>query len=311
MMPDPASFRFGLLFMLCVSYGTARAQSMDLMGKVVLHNGITETGRSVPVVGASLRAPQAKSAISDREGRFTLRFMEVQAGSQVAVTVSATDLVPLDPDALRRLTLGLHEVRVVMADPERLADAQLEYHNVAVCELERRHREELDRLRNTQRTLTERLVEFERAGHRRVDDLSEAMQVLEIERAAALQQIADLASRFARVDLDVASERYRQALTAFRVGRISETMALLDTAALAGELRLAVADRERGERLVSAADKAIRDVLDAYELRADMLQTTLRYADALVALERATGICEEQPEVCELQRRVRQAAERA
>lgn len=308
----PASFRYGLLFLFCLSCGTGRAQGLDLMGVVVLHNGLAETGRVVPVVGASLRAPQARATTSDREGRFTMQFKEVPPGAQVQVTVNATGLIPLDPDALRRITVGAQaSVRVVMTSPERLTAAQLEYHGVAVGELERRHQQELDRLRDAQRSLADRLSEFERSGHQHAEDLSEAMQVLEIEREAALEQIMDLASRFARVDLDVASERYRRALTAFRSGRISETMALLDTAVLDGELRIAVTDRERGERLVAAADKAIRDVLDAYELRVDMLQTTLRYADALTALERITMICEEQTEQCDLERRIHLASERA
>jgi tetratricopeptide (TPR) repeat protein len=98
------------------------------------------------------------------------------------------------------------------------------------------------------------------------------------------------------VDLDEASQRYRDAYALVGSGRFEEAVALLDHDLLDKELGSAIASKQRGSALIAEANAEIARLVDSYSLKAQILETSMRFRDALRAMDERQRIMDEQPD---------------
>ena len=268
--PGPKRGLFSVILVLAIS--RLVAQSIPLTGTVAIQNSQYETGKRQYVKGASIRASFAKATITDKQGQFALEFAGVKAGTPVRLSVSHTSLTVVNRREMDQVIVGRKDpLEVVMADPDKLADAQMRFYNIATTSISKSYTVRMDSLRSEQRTLKERLAALEAEFGTKVAGMNEAIELLTKQRDQALSKAHELANEFATVDLDGASTLYIQAYQLFERGEIDSVLIVLNEERLQEEYKKATSEKAKGKRMVSAADTIISVTAGSYRLRADAL----------------------------------------
>lgn len=200
----------------------------------------------------------------------------------------------VDPVGLERVVLGrTAPLTVALCEPEKLERTRLRFHGIATESITNRFEVKLSALRNTSMVLTERL----RVARTELGDttitLGEAMEALSAQRDAALDRVAEMASAFARVNVDDASDRYRRSYALFARGAMDSALTLLDTLHLGRDYRTAQAEKAQGRQLIAKANTSIRQVHESYRLRSDASNISLDRSGTLTALQQMQAIQEE------------------
>ncbi len=275
-----------MLISLCVA-----GQSIPLTGTVAIQNSQYETGKRQFVKGASIRADRAKATTTDREGQFDLEFVGVKFGTPVRLSVTHSSLTVVNVREMDQVIVGRKDpLVVVMADPEKLAEAQMKFYNIATTSIGKSYKARMDSLRSEQRSLKERLAALEAEFGAKVKDMSEAIELLTKQRDQALSRAQELANEFATVDLDGASELYIEAYELFERGEIDSVLIVLNEERLQAEYEKAAKEKAKGKRMVAEADTVISVTAGSYRLRADALIASGHHAGAFDQLLQLTRV---------------------
>lgn len=149
-------------------------------------------------------------------------------------------------------------------------------------------------LRDSTRALQDRLDELRTKANIESTTLADAMELLTIERERAMDKAVDLARAFARVDLDGASQLYREAYERFRTGDIEGTLTVLSSDRLDADYRSATTEKAKGLAAIESADRSIRQLFESYRLRSNVLQSKLAYTDAWATMKSMEVLLREQ-----------------
>ncbi|MBL7938214.1 MAG: tetratricopeptide repeat protein [Flavobacteriales bacterium] len=268
-------FLIGALLIPC----THHAQSISLPGTIAIQNSQYETGKRQFISDASVRAPLSKPTTSDNTGQFKLEFAGVSSGTPVRLTVSKPGYEVVNAREVQSVILGrIPAVDVLMADAQKLADAQLKYYQIATEGITQGYQRKLAALNRENEALADRLAQFNAEHKREVSSLMQAINVLSSERDKAMGNAGELAERFATTDLDNASDLFRRAFELFKDGQLDSVLVLLNKERLDAELASAREDKEQ-------ANERIRQVYKNLELKVSVLQSTMDHAGALVVLD--------------------------
>ena len=270
------------------------AQSIPLNGVVVIQNSQYETGQRIYVTDASIRAPLAKPATTGKQGTFALEFAGVRTGTPVRLAVSKPGLEVVNTKDVGQVILGrVPEVQVVMADPDKLAAAQLKYYNIATESITGSYERRMTALRSENKALEERLSEVNAETGRTVQSLSDAIDLLTKQREEGFANAMGLAQQFAEVNLDDASVLYRQAYEAFQRGQLDSVLSILDAGKLREAYERVNEEKAKAQDVLTSADKTLLQLFESYRLKEQVLESTVRYKEArgvmneMVAMVRA------------------------
>ncbi len=134
--------------------------------------------------------------------------------------------------------------------------------------------------------------------------IGDAMAKLSDQRDAAMARARDIAHELALVNLDDASQRYRQAFELFRSGQVDSVLLVLGKEQLDEDYRKAGLEKVRGEELIASANEGIRQLAKSYRLKAQVLEATLNYRDAMATLDRMKRIMDEQADAFDAVQRI-------
>ncbi|HRH68520.1 MAG TPA: hypothetical protein PLB89_03340 [Flavobacteriales bacterium] len=286
-----ASLRWMIIPVTWVMVDPAFSQSIPLTGTVAIQNSQYETGKRQYVKGASIRASFAKATTTDKQGQFALEFNGVKFGTPVRLSVSHASLTVVNVREMDQVIVGRKDpLVVVMADPDKLAEAQMKFYNIATTSIGKSFKVRMDSLRSEQRSLKERLAALEAEFGAKVADMNEAIELLTKQRDQALSRAQELANEFATVDLDGASELYIQAYKLFERGEIDSVLIVLNEERLQEEYQKAAREKAKGKRMVAEADTVISVTAGSYKLRADALLASGDHAGAFDQLLQLTRV---------------------
>ncbi len=267
------------------------AQSISLPGSVVIQNSEYATGHRQYVSDASIRAPFAKAVSSDKDGQFSLAFAGVESGTPVRLTVSKPGFEVVNSKETEQVILGRQQrLQVVMADAQKLAEAQVSYYHIATESITRSFERKMAALRSENTALSDRLATVGREMNDTLRTLGDAMTALSQQRDAGIEQARDLAKRFAEVNLDDASALYRQAFAIFQRGQLDSVVILLNHDRLEHAYEKASAELKRIASAEQQARENMRQLYQSFRLKADVLRTSLDYHASLAVLERMKEI---------------------
>lgn len=286
-----------ITFMLCFVIVALRSygQEIALNGSIVIHNSRYTTGTHQFVQGASIRAPYAQATVSDADGSFVLEFVGAESGGPVRLSVMKPGWEVVNIREIEQVVLGRTDpLTVIMADRMALASAQAMFHRIAVDNIEHGYSRKMTVLRDGSRALAVRLAELSNDTNDSLVTIADAMDLLTGQRDDALQHAQELAEGFARMDLDRASDRFREAYGLFAKGDVDGTIALLGSESLDHEYAKARERSGEGVAIISRSNAAIRQLLQSYGLRADVEGSQLRFAASMATRERLLAIMAEQ-----------------
>ena len=122
----------------------------------------------------------------------------MENGTPVRVSVEKMGMEVVNLHETEQVILGrTHELRVVMADARKLADAQQKFYNVAVTSITGSFERRMRVLRDTSVAMERRLLAINAELNDTIGSLGEAMSTLSQQRDAALQHVRDIAHQFA------------------------------------------------------------------------------------------------------------------
>jgi tetratricopeptide (TPR) repeat protein len=278
------------LFFTALLCGASPAQSIVLPGTVAIQNSAYETGKRQFISDASIRAPLSKPATSDRVGQFKLEFAGVANGTPVRLAVSKPGFEVVNAREVQSVILGrIPAVEVLMADAQKLADAQMKYYKIATDGIAQSYHRKMTALNQENVALADRLAKFNVEHEREVSSLMDAIDVLTVERNKALGNAGELAERFATTDLDSASDLFRRAFELFQRGQLDSVLVLLSKDRLDAEYTSARATKEQ-------ANEQIRQVYKSSELKVSVLQSSMAHAEALTVLDGMEAMLKADPD---------------
>ena len=268
----------GMFFLLCIllhtSTYTIHAQS--LRGAVLKFNSNKQ-----PLPGAQVSTPDASPTISASDGTFELIYRNKTAGSSVQMKVEKTGMeVVNSKDLVTRLRKEqTEEIQVFMCPKGETDRRRITFYNINEKNLTKQYEERLAKLRRERQDNQTILVELEQ------------------QYKAALGQIKDYAEKFAVVNLDFVSEKYRAAFVLFEKGEFEQAIQVLDENQLKQDLEKAQNEISAAAETKEMADskrrngiKARNQVIQDYLLKGQLLVIQLRSEDAERVFNRAVEI---------------------
>jgi len=290
--------RIALVALLVWASVALRAQTIALPGVVVIQNSEYETGKKIHVTDASIRAPFAKPVTTGKSGEFKLAFSGVANGTPVRLTVNRPGLEVVNSRDIGQVFLGrTTSLHIVMADPDKLAAAQVEYYNIATASITRTYTSRMAALRAENARLEDRLAQVTAETGQPAPTLEAAIELLTQQRQAGLQGAMEVAQYFAEVDLDGASQLYREAFAMLDRGEVDSVLSLLSQERLSEQYAQLNASKESAQELVATADKGIKQLFESYRLKETMLDIEMRWRERRDVLTEMKAIVTAHPTI--------------
>jgi len=225
-----------------------------LRGKIVLANS-----GGKPVLNAQLTAFGANPGVSTSAGLFQLDFPEKNPGDVVMVIVQKKGFEVINKKDLERVVLRQNPdeiLEIVMCPEGEWQKNAAVYFGIATKAIN----EEFDkRLKK---------IETEIIGGKEAE-----IRRLTEERDAALAQAKPMAEEFAQVNLDEASDLYKEAFCYFSQGDIDEAYAFLS------DVKMDL-DLHNARKLKEKADSAIKQSSNNYVFKAKLAILKYRFVEA-------------------------------
>lgn len=221
-----ATFLFGVLFL--VSTWTY-AQQVILRGQIFIHNSKYNTGTIKYVEKASVSASFGGFDNTDDRGQFTLEFVGYCEGTSVRVRVEKFNLEVVNGRDLRDVVVGRKErLKVYMAEKGHIDQAKTELEGISLQAMNARYEALILQLRQGGEQSQQIISELARKFNLEIKDRQEAEDILKNQLEATQKRIPEIALRLARVNLDFASEMYKEAYEYFKKGEIEKAIEALD-----------------------------------------------------------------------------------
>ena len=262
------------------------SQEINLQGQVSIHNSLYDTGTIEYVSNAYIRAGSTKPAITDDEGRFSLRFVGLETGTQVDVDVEKAGYEVVNAYELERVIIGRKlPLRVYLAKKGVLAVAQTELYKISKEALFASRDSTIARLERDSETV---ISDLEAQFGQEIGNFSEAKELINRKIESLERRLPETTQKLATVNLDFASALYKKAYQHFKDGEIKEAIEVLNEARLEQSIKDAVSQIAEGEKL-EGIGKELQEKgqlqfyqeLDSYRLKLESHYLLFEYRDAL------------------------------
>jgi len=229
-----------------------------------------------PIANVQVSAVEGANPVSSlSNGTFVLEFSDKQPGETVQLIVQKPGMVVVNEFQLR-FTLAKDAkaaplILLLCQAAERQEMASRFYRLKSFDAIERSYRKKLEDLQaKNQATET-------------------AREQLRIERDQAREAAKSASEQLAKVKVGEASELYRHAMSLFGEGKIDEALAILDEAKLAQSVATA-----REQKV--AAENEIRQAVQAYTLKGQLLVSKFRFDEAQKVYKAAIAVAPDDAE---------------
>lgn len=209
---------------LCTAVG--HAQESTLYGIVSVFNSKFETGKTQYVANAAVDEAlgRAQAATTTADGTFKLPLVGIRPKSSFDCVVKKEGYEVINTDQLRAVAGQLDALRIFMAPKGKIAENKRQYYRIGKTASEqalaRKIAQKKELLGQAQQNRTNDMRQIE-ALEKEIADLEQRYQTID-------QQARELAERFARVNLDDASELYQRAFRYFQKGNIDSALVVLN-----------------------------------------------------------------------------------
>ena len=252
-------YPLSILLLGCVVFHlSAQPQDIALRGSVVLQNSKTLTGKTEYLPTVSVKSFKSTPTLSDANGLFKLVFASVNMGAKTEITAKKTGFTVVNAEVLKEAVIigRTDTLKIVMCNLAQFEENKQRFYNIST--------------ENVQRELNRRVAKLQRANaqdkRRLMDSLQTEMNIklsssddaiaqLNARSKALEEQLERIATDFATVNLDDASETYRLAYTAFTEGDVNGSLKILNAIDLKKRLGENVKLMGRRDTLISVMQR--------------------------------------------------------
>ncbi|MGH1363201.1 MAG: tetratricopeptide repeat protein [Calditrichia bacterium] len=295
-MKCPITALILLLLTIC-----AYSQQITLNGQVSIHNSQYRTGSIQYVTDAYVSAPFTTPDATDEEGRFGLEFVGIDAGSSVKVNVERANLEVVNAYDLLKVILGRKPLlRVFLAEKGRLEQAQTELYKISREALFARKNALIAQLQASESESRSVISMLEERFGQKIANRFEAEEILNSKIESLEKRLPEFAQELASVNLDFASEMYRESYEHYKNGDIEQAIAVLDDAKLDESYQDALSTIREGEKLETIGKELqekgllqIEQIVDSYKLKAESFRLLIQYRSAAEVYEKIIRMLKE------------------
>jgi len=197
------------------------AQQIPLKGVVTVQNSKTYTGEIQYVKNAEATHPNAKSDVSDNEGKFTLNIIGLKSNTQTQITVTPSgiysDYVVVNEKELQSITLGrVTPVGIYICKKGELEQRQAEMVGINMRKLEERMETDKKRL---QKELEELKLKNDYLNVR-YSEIKDSLDIISKSIDKAFERIKEYAQNMVLENLDDKDNNYVKAYDCFSKGEL-------------------------------------------------------------------------------------------
>lgn len=222
--------------LLILAHLAVFAQNTSIRGVVYEQNS-----QKKPLSNVQITATNANPTDSDISGLFLLKFTQKLPGNTVAITALRSGYEVINDLDIKSQIIPNNDqekIRVIMCKTETLANNRIKYYNISETEYSKNYRLKIDKLNQQYAQKQLQTQEYDKK-----------MAALEEEYDNALANLDLLADKFARINLDDASEEYKQAVKLFEDGQVDKAISILEKANLPSKLSSVKDELKRIENL--------------------------------------------------------------
>ncbi|MEO0473762.1 MAG: hypothetical protein AAF206_29385 [Bacteroidota bacterium] len=237
-------------------------KDVEIRGQVVEHNSTFRTGevKTISMVNVSARS---FSTTSDALGNFTLlvsgdmnqKFISVSARKKGMEVVNQRELANVDLSRSQPL-------RIVMADPTQLAQAQLAFYQIAEEAIYQSRDRKIALLEKQSVEKEQMIEELKRSSFIQIENLADVKRALDQQLEKELEAAKLYTSKLSRVDLTFANEQYRKAYRAFKNGNLDTVSELLSVKNLSKSLQTIDKEKSEIKKLVDESAQLEKLIVD-------------------------------------------------
>ncbi|MCI4667160.1 MAG: tetratricopeptide repeat protein [Bacteroidia bacterium] len=233
------------------------------------------------VEGAELSSLWAKPDISDNKGNFELNFQGKEAGYEALIKVKKAGFeVVNQKDLFHTLSVETSPLKLFMCKEGQWQENALNFYRISQESLTQAYAikiEELnERLKSNQKALADSLFHYKEKYDR------------------TLNLARTLSEKFATTNLDDVSDLYKNAILAFKDGNINASLEVLSEEKLEEQYNRINQEIKDGRDLISIGElkkvngkEALKQGIEDYLLRADLLSIRFRFDEAYQAYRKA------------------------
>ena len=195
------------------------AQQIPLKGVVTVQNSKTYTGKTQYVKNVEAMHPNAKSDVTDDEGKFTLNIIGLPPNTQTQIAINLSgiyhDFVVVNEKDLRDITLGrITPIGVYISKKGELEQRRAEMVGINMRKFEERIEADKKRL---QKELDE--LKFKNDYlNARYRDIKDSLDIISKNETKMLERITEYAQTMVFENLDVRDNNYVKAYNCFSKG---------------------------------------------------------------------------------------------
>lgn len=204
------------------------AQQSEIKGIVSIHNSKFETGKTeyVPYVQIKESFGRGQESLTNTDGHFNFIPIGVPFKETVNLIAKKQGLELVNPEELDVVVGQVSWVKIYMAPQGKLTENKRKYYNIGKTESEKALTAKIKE-KQTQR---EKLLKDSKTNQQAIWALESEIKNLYEKYQTIDANARELAEKFAKVNLDDASEHYQKAFRYFQNGKIDSALIVLEDA---------------------------------------------------------------------------------
>jgi hypothetical protein len=272
-----------LLLAVALIISTTKAQQFPLHIEAYEQNSKTLTGTLKPLQNVYVLATGTSvGSMTDVAGKTTLTFAQIQKATPLLLEATATDMEVVNIRDLRDVALGrFAPVKIYMAPKGRVDFERAELIHMSTAALTKTHDAYIARLRQGGAEAQAAIDELKEKTSLVIQDREQAERILNEQLEATKRRLPEFAEELARVNLDFASQMYRDAYACFKRGEIDSAIVILDEAKLDAAAAIAVAQMDSIDTQIAMLDTANAQSVRTLKIQ---VQSSILHAQAMLGL---------------------------
>ena len=281
---------FKIIPLICfvLSSFLTTAQEFQLHGRVSILNSRVKNGPIKYIKNVKISNELSPTTITDYKGRFELKFIDPDSNSMINLKVEIEGYEVVNKDVLKEIQISKNStIRIFLAKKERIEVMKKGLLKVSQTIVSAR-KDSIFHLLNLQAASQDKVLEkLEGNFGQNISDEMEAKLLLNQFNQDLEKELPSLVDQMASVNLDFASDRYKNAIAFFQENKLDQAIEILDGKELDTAFENILASIDKAKETPKTYQKIrnirriqIENVIESFNLKRTLLKLAFRVVEA-------------------------------
>ena len=287
---------FKIIPLICfvLSSFLTTAQEFQLHGRVSILNSRVKNEPIKYIKNVKISNELSPTTITDYKGRFELKFIDPDSNSMINLKVEIEGYEVVNKDVLKEIQISKNStIRIFLAKKERIEVMKKGLLKVSQTIVSAR-KDSIFHLLNLQAASQDKVLEkLEGNFGQNISDEMEAKLLLNQFNQDLEKELPSLVDQMASVNLDFASDRYKNAIAFFQENKLDQAIEILDGQELDTAFENILASIEKAKETPESYQEIrnirriqIENVIESFNLKRTLLKLAFRVVEAENLIEK-------------------------